>query len=776
MAMADAPVTEHCADLTVDDAVTRARTASPVESWPIQSDADYLRSDGQYILDILSNARPVFNVVAPRRWGKTSFLLRAKRHAEARKRRVVVAAFNSGVESVISALATFFDTEAQVDAIGAAVRALHAHEAERPIVLLDEGVRQIDAPTAEGDKMRSLLAQLAAAARDGRITLCHAEIPQFFARCEDHGDGLDRPSDLVAQNPILLGPVEDSVRQAFLGPVVEAGHGHLVSEVGSIPGEIQSLRFELSRLKKPDDTESLRNGFETSWARVLETVSQNLAPEELAVLWSACQPTFPSRDDLSKGGGVVQRRLEAWGLVRSMPGRKFTASSAATRDLLKDQIPAPTDTVLQRVFVGDSTNGPERRPPLSNIPEPTFEKGFIIHQISDLHFGQFSEEIGGKWLCEYYIEHLKILDPSKRPHAIIICGDLTSFGLDSEFVDAARFVQQLKGSAGRNGSALLQPLYVGSEPDCAKQIVVVPGNHDVTWREQRRDGDAAIKPFQKFLDITQVLTPLSSCPAVHFEPVSVTILACNSAHLGGVDVPSDYVSLPPELRMEHGPALAAVLRDIRQTVEENATARMDTLDPSSRENALKDIIRFTWGYVEPRSLEKIKEYVTEAEDSPDIKFPNGVSRFKPEPNIRIGVLHHNVSAFGDGSLFADLINSGRVVESFLKNNVNMLLHGHQHQFNLTGETVYTPLDGGEDDNEDEYVTRRTLHCIGADSLGAPGKRRHGAFNQIVIFPESSYENARKVEIKRVELPVDDERAVFHKPREMGRAELHIHST
>ncbi|MQX37554.1 hypothetical protein [Roseospira navarrensis] len=151
-----------------------------------------------------------------------------------------------------------------------------------------------------------------------------------------------------------------------------------------------------------------------------------------------------------------------------------------------------------------------------------------------------------------------------------------------------------------------------------------------------------------------------------------------------------------------------------------------------------------------------------------------MSRFKPEPNIRIGALHHNISAFGDGSLFADLINSGKVVESFLNNNMNMLLHGHQHQFNLTGETVYSNLEGSGD--EDDYVTRKTLHCIGADSLGAPGKRKEAAFNQIVVFPDSSYDNARKVEIKRVELRVDDERAAVRKPREMGKAELHIHAT
>ncbi|MQX37047.1 hypothetical protein, partial [Roseospira navarrensis] len=90
----------HCADLTVDDAVTRATTATPIVGWPIQSDTDYLRSDGQFILTILDNLQPIFNIVAPRRWGKTSFLMRVRRHAEACGRPVLLSAFNNGVEGL----------------------------------------------------------------------------------------------------------------------------------------------------------------------------------------------------------------------------------------------------------------------------------------------------------------------------------------------------------------------------------------------------------------------------------------------------------------------------------------------------------------------------------------------------------------------------------------------------------------------------------------------------------------------------------------------------
>ena len=138
---------------------------------------------------------------------------------------------------------------------------LSAHDAERPIVLLDEGAGQINARDECGYALRSLLTQLAAAANDARITLCHAEIPQFFAYCEDQNDDLARPSELVSATPILLRPVEDGVRQAFLDPVVKAGHEELVSEVGSIPGELQSLRCALGDVSDPSDTEDVRKAF-----------------------------------------------------------------------------------------------------------------------------------------------------------------------------------------------------------------------------------------------------------------------------------------------------------------------------------------------------------------------------------------------------------------------------------------------------------------------------------------------------------------------------------
>jgi predicted phosphodiesterase len=777
--MTRTPITEHCADLTMDDAVTRAGTAKPTVGPSIDTDADYLRSDGHYILDILSNSKAIFNVVAPRRWGKTSFLMRVQRHAEATGRRVVLAAFNESVSAVVEDLAKFFGVEASVDAIGAAVRALPPNDPERPIILLDEGAGQIEARDGWGHAMRSLLTQLAAAAaRGGRITLCHAEIPQFFDRCGYQGDELDRPTELVDQDPILLKPVDEGVRQAFLRPVVEAGHGELASEVGSIPGEIQSLRLELTRLVQSIDTEKLRSRFETTWTNALRTVVQNLDRDQRAVLWRACQHNLLLRKDLTPHGRVVQQCLEDWGLLKTEPGQKILPSSTATGELLKGLIEAPCDEDLKSVF----KENPEE-PPISkhSLLTPTFDNGFIIHQIADLHFGKFGLQAGGKWLPEYYLDYLARLSTYDRPHVIIVCGDLTSFGLHKEVNEAARFVKKLKGSSESNSSSLLQPLFTGSVPNSEKQIVVVPGNHDMAWDENREDNELAIKPFMDFLELTEVVSPFSPCPAIHFEPASITILACNSAHLGGVNVPPDYLSMPSELKTEHGDAFEQVLRDVRRLVEAHAATHMHTSDGEARKKALLNIIRFTWGYVDKKFLEMVEEKISAAEKVPEIPTPDGVELFKPEPNIRIGALHHNVSVFGDGSLFADLINSGKVVKSFVDNDINLLLHGHQHQFNLTGETMYSTLEQGsgrngtEAKNYDELKIRKTLHCIGADSLGAPLRGGNPSFNRIVVYPDSIHQKTRKVEISNIELRPEYNSGELLRPREVSKAELHVYA-
>ncbi len=770
--MTDTPATENCADLTMDDAVIRARTARPIVGPAIDTDADYLRSDGHLILDILNNSKTIFNIVAPRRWGKTSFLRRVKRHAEARGRRVILSSFNYGVSCVVSELATFLETEDRPDAVGAAARTLSAHDAERPIVLLDEGAGQINARDECGNALRSLLTQLAAAANDARITLCHAEIPQFFAYCEDQNDDLARPSELVSATPILLRPVEDGVRQAFLDPVVKAGHEELVSEVGSIPGELQSLRCALGDVSDPSDTEDVRKAFRASWSGVLRLVCQNLTANEQAVLWFACQPTRPSLNDLSMGGDVIRDRLESWGFLQPFSNREYAASSTATGGLLLGLLQEPATATRLLVLETHVPLPPSPRPG----PTPTFEDGFIIHQISDLHFGKFSTKIAGKWLPEYYLEYLLSQNPDDLPHVIVVCGDVTSVGSAEEFLIASDFFNTIKGTIGTKGP-LLRPLYSSGGPEFSKQIVIVPGNHDVQWSQNRDNFTEAIEAFRRFSNGLGCLTPLSDPPAVYLEPVNVTLVACNSAHLGGVDFNTKFLDLSPELIKEGGEVLRKFVDQIRAFLGHIPSIRdlieaMNVDDLSggrdSSSKLLDFMFRFTWGYVDPKFLRELSSYVDQARTNNRYSVPDGAHRSLLQPEIKIGVTHHNISTIGEGSLFTDLFNSKELVDAFLKEDINILLHGHQHQFNLTAEKFY-----GRMSKDSDYMLGKTLHCLGSDSIGVRSPDMPSpTFNEIRILCDNKNKDVRTAEMRRIEYVVHSSGRI-ERQNKVGHAELMI---
>jgi hypothetical protein len=325
---------------------------------------------------------------------------------------------------------------------------------------------------------------------------------------------------------------------------------------------------------------------------------------------------------------------------------------------------------------------------------------------------------------------------------------MTSVADGDEFSLATNFIAKLKGIGSSSRRRLVRSLYSSGEPDFRKQIIVVPGNHDVQWTENRRTHKKALDAFKNFIVPSEVLSPLSEPPAVYIEPVNLTILACNSAHLGGVDVPANFPSLPPELQRSGGESFGTLMNQMRDIILNLASGSRNAEQEMSDAELLDCIIRFTWGYVDPDFLANVKNYIGLSRTQCKIEKPKGSTHSVPELEVRIGVLHHNISFFGEGSVFTDLVNTKRVTDTFVENNVNLILHGHQHQFNITGEKFYLRRRPTVD-----FVLANTLHCVGVDSLGVPGPGGRPAFNEIKVLPKSKYEGARSVEVRRVEISV-----------------------
>ena len=120
---------------------------------------------------------------------------------------------------------------------------------------------------------------------------------------------------------------------------------------------------------------------------------------------------------------------------------------------------------------------------ISNGVWPTKGK-FILH-LSDIHFGDnhgFKNPLGGKQglvakqeLCDVILEDLKVQGISNSDIAvIIISGDITWRASPHEFSNVLDFLRKLKNYFGLSN----------------KQIIIVPGNHDIEWVDENGNIDA----------------------------------------------------------------------------------------------------------------------------------------------------------------------------------------------------------------------------------------------------------------------------------------------
>lgn len=120
---------------------------------------------------------------------------------------------------------------------------------------------------------------------------------------------------------------------------------------------------------------------------------------------------------------------------------------------------------------------------ISNGVWPT--KGKYILHLSDIHFGDnhgFKNPLGGKQdliakqeLCDVILEDLKAQGLSASDIAVvIISGDLTWRADPHEFSNALKFLEKLKNYLGLSN----------------KQIMIVPGNHDIEWIDENGNIDS----------------------------------------------------------------------------------------------------------------------------------------------------------------------------------------------------------------------------------------------------------------------------------------------
>lgn len=249
---------------------------------------------------------------------------------------------------------------------------------------------------------------------------------------------------------------------------------------------------------------------------------------------------------------------------------------------------------------------------ISNGVWPT--KGKYILHLSDIHFGEnhaFKNPLGGRQnlvakqeLCDVILEDLETQGITSSDIAVvIISGDLTWEANPHEFSNALKFLEKMKNYFGLSN----------------KQIIIVPGNHDIEWlgEDGNIDSNAELNYYNFYNSFYNVFPEKSFIRIGKFNINNkiVCVIGLNSCRL------------------------------------------------ESMENA-------GFGYVGDEQLRKVQQYL---EINKDIDIICAVCHHHLLPvNYveEISVNDKRISMMLDAEL---------VMRTLLANRVNITIHGHQHQ-------------------------------------------------------------------------------------------------
>ncbi|MFA6554742.1 MAG: metallophosphoesterase, partial [Candidatus Paceibacterota bacterium] len=257
-----------------------------------------------------------------------------------------------------------------------------------------------------------------------------------------------------------------------------------------------------------------------------------------------------------------------------------------------------------------------------------------IWQMSDIHFGKLNKTENDP--CELAAQLAKLATdfPSMRPDIIIVSGDVTSISAETEF---AAFKSLCKD--------LSLKLWGGCFPE---RILVVPGNHDVTWLA---DGHAdRMKRFVKMLSKKAVcVTPFGKMEELLGQgKVIVRRFKSNPNK-----VPPVAVVTFSEHDLE---VVLLVSGYFSGMVPENIRTKLGKLSGSSED--IKELVRQDLGDVN-------REYLLNIARIPERRL-----------GLRIGMTHHNPIQYGTETCVNRF--APQLLETLFKKEVRVLFHGHVH--------------------------------------------------------------------------------------------------
>ncbi len=281
----------------------------------------------------------------------------------------------------------------------------------------------------------------------------------------------------------------------------------------------------------------------------------------------------------------------------------------------------------------------------------------IIHHLSDFHIGnaQYSPENKLSFFnmkeiksynINYYIEYLSSCSDEAIPDILIVTGDLTTYATEDEMDIAGEKLVIIK--------ELMKKKKTSKRKKKDPYIFIVPGNHDLDWSQSEysqkinRYAKMSTVLFNKDNDIISCCYKNNNAP-IYFafdEPWNMLIYLFNSTKLGG--------SINPDIKDIYNETISLT----KNNMSEDEAKQFQDLNTK-----LFKYMREDPGFIEKSDLDRMETKIK-----------------KVNSEIKIAVMHHNPAPVitNDLERYDSIINSGIVNSYLIRNNFDIVLHGHKH--------------------------------------------------------------------------------------------------
>lgn len=378
----------------------------------------------------------------------------------------------------------------------------------------------------------------------------------------------------------------------------------------------------------------------------------------------------------------------------------------------------------------------------------------IIHHLSDLHYRQQSDtsraSSQGQDPLVKYRGYLEGLPPERRPHLIVITGDLTATGSPTDLNTIA---------------TILRNDFPKWDKDLARHIFVVPGPRDISWQES---GKPELGEFYKaFHDFalpsrTHGLPDHGTTPLPGLHCIAYPLDTCYTLTEFRADLRNEF--------RQHAKTYHTFVKRFRRvhrrlawlfgvTKRRKRTRLADLRERYLRLTEGNQLTLLDAGRIAPADLKTFTDWI-----NPFRKAPKPADD-SVEP-LKILITHHPLAVQPESDHEAP---SARPVQQRFRTVMNLArdagfhlaLHGHIHKPQVLSDLSI--VEGPD--------TQHPLRQIGAGSLGDDGM-----FNEITaVYSTEQDQRQWRLEIRTVnvlaERPHDASSLVLLNPTEATAAEM-----